>query len=99
MFQIVECCNINTSLYRNIAGAKFSDVMERQRIDMGSQQIGIQIRNQKAVELPQEFQMASTLYRMAESLNDNEEINNQFKLLKTISKKRNEYFDACKCDD
>ena len=43
--------------------------------------------------------MASTLYRMAESLNDNEEINNQFKLLKTISKKRNEYFDACKCDD
>ena len=34
--------------------------------------------------------MASTLYRMGESLNDNEEINNQFKLLKAISKKRNE---------
>ena len=34
--------------------------------------------------------MASTLYRMAESLNDNEEINNQFKLLKAISKRRNE---------
>ena len=33
--------------------------------------------------------MASTLYRMAESLNDNEEINNQFKLLKAIYKKRN----------
>ena len=33
--------------------------------------------------------MASTLYRMAESLNDNEEINNQFKLLKAISKRRN----------
>ena len=43
MFQMVECRNIHTSLYRNIAGAKFSDVMERQRIDMGSHQIGMQI--------------------------------------------------------
>ena len=34
--------------------------------------------------------MASTLYRMAESFYDNEEINNQFKLLKAISKRRNE---------
>ena len=44
---------------------------------MGSQQIGIQIRNQEAIELPQEFEMASTLYRMAVSLNDTEKINNQ----------------------
>ena len=35
---------------------------------MGSQQIGIQIRNQETIELQQEFEMASTLQMLLKGI-------------------------------
>ena len=39
------------------------------------------MRSQSAIDLQQRFDMATALYRMAEKMNDVDEIDNQYELL------------------
>ena len=62
--------------------------MERQRIELGKVQTGIQIRNQETMELQQEFEMTREMYNMAEKQNDEEEMAIHYSAMKKIAKKR-----------